>query len=108
MLKAALRLALLTLVVVFATHSKAEANCFFPHAFTTTYYAFIDDSPGWEGTLWACQEIIISPMHPHHWGAIGGTTRDCDGNVTSWGDTTSCTGSSNTERTFESCPPICE
>jgi len=108
MLKAALRLALLTLVVLFAIHKNAEAACFYPHSSTTTYYALIDDSPGWEGTLWACQEVMISPMHAHHWGPIGGTSRDCDGNVTSWGDTTSCTGPSNTDRTTDICPPVCE
>lgn len=108
MFRVALRLSLLTLLVVLAAHPKAEAGCFTPHAVTTTYYGYIDDSPGFEGTLWSCQPIIISPMHANHWGVIGETVRDCDGNVSSWGDTTSCTGTGNVERTSESCPPICD
>ena len=103
-----LRLALVGLVVYFAAQPQAQAGCFHPHSVTTTYYAFVDDSPGWEGTLWACSEVIISPMHPHHWDVIGETTRDCDGNYSSWGDTTSCTGSANKVVTSESCPLVCE
>ena len=109
MLKTARCLALLTLLsVAFATHPKAEAACFYPRAVTTTYYGMIDDAPGWEGTLWYCHEVIISPMHPHHWGVIGERIRDCDGNITTWGDTTSCTGPDNTETSSELCPLVCD
>jgi len=109
MLKAAARLALVGLVLAFlAQPKKAEASCEYPHWSETTYSALIDDSSGYEGTLWACQEVVISPMHAHHWGEIGGYSRDCDGIETFWGDVTSCTASANTQTTGGSCPPVCD
>lgn len=102
------RLALAGAIFYFAVQSPAQAVCFYPRTVTTTYYAFVDDTPAYAGTLWACSEIIISPMHPHHWDVIGQTTRDCDGNIYSWGDTTSCTGPNNTVTTSERCAQVCE
>jgi hypothetical protein len=102
-------LALIGAVFFFAVQPQAQAACFYPRAVTITYSAFVDDTPAYAGTLWACSEIIISPMHPHHWDVIGQSIRDCDGSYSSsWGDTTSCTGSENKETTSESCPPVCE
>ena len=83
----------------------AEAACFYPRSVETTYYAWIDNT---DPTWYSCTDVIISPCCSLHWGPIGGTYRDCDGNLSSWGDTTTCTGPDNTVRNVELCDPICE
>jgi hypothetical protein len=111
MSKSAVRLCfslLLLLATVISVEPKlAEAACFYPKSVETTYYAWIDNT---DPTWYSCAQPIISPCCAGylHWGPIGGTFRDCDGNVSSWGDTTTCTGPANTERNFGYCDPICE
>lgn len=86
--------------------SSAEA-AFCGREVTTTYYAWIDDT---DPSRYWCSQPIISPFIPvdeyAHWGPIGGTDRDCEGNSSSWGDTTTCTGTANRE--IQSAPCYCE
>ena len=100
-----LSLVLLVLLSAFLLPRRSEANCFYPRSRTITYYAWIDDAyPTW----YSCTYIIISPPWQAHWGVIGEKTTECDGSVSEWGDTTTCTGSSNTQSTSNACEPICE
>ena len=71
---------------------------------TTTYYAWIQDS---DPSAYWCSPPLVGPYIPidyyAHWDPIGGTYSDCQGNFYSWGDTTTCTGTDNTERDFAPC-----
>lgn len=74
---------------------------------STTYYAWIDNS---NPNLYWCQPPLIGPYIPietyAHWSPIGGTDRDCEGYTSSWGDTTSCTGTANKVTHSSAC--FCE
>jgi hypothetical protein len=99
-------LSFLALVMTVAL-PQAEAACFYPRSRTTTYYAWLNNG---SNTFYSCNYVIISPPMENytHWDVIGETTTECDGSVSSWGDTTTCTGSSNTVHTSQACEPICE
>jgi hypothetical protein len=99
-------LSFLALVMTVAL-PQAEAACFTPHSHTTTYYAWLNNG---SNTFYSCSYVIISPPLENyaHFGVIGETTIECDNSVTSWGDTTTCTGSYNTEHSSQACERICE
>jgi hypothetical protein len=83
----------------------ADANCEYPRSQTTTFYAWVFSNypPSCSG----CN--VGSPIcNALTWQAIGQITIECDGTITSWGDTTSCTGADNTTYTTASCPPVCD
>ncbi|MDP9122687.1 MAG: hypothetical protein M3O15_15180 [Acidobacteriota bacterium] len=106
MSKAVIRLSFLLLVFsgLADLQPRAAAGCFTPHSRTTTYYAYVDATGGFYG----CTPVIIGPGVPFHWAVIGEQTVACDGTVSSWGDTTSCTKPANTVRSSQACGQVCQ
>jgi hypothetical protein len=91
----------LLLTVSFGISPPANA-C--PRAVTLTYYAWVAaDNPSFYH--WCTYPPVGLPPPPGYltWQAVGGETTDCDGNYSSWGDITNCTGSGNTVRTSTAC-----
>jgi hypothetical protein len=71
---------------------------------TKTYWAWIDNT---NPNLTWCAEPHFSPYTPvenyAHWGVIGEKETDCNGVVTTWGDTTTCTAPANTTTSSSAC-----
>jgi hypothetical protein len=102
-----LSLSLLLLVVAIATVPSAEAGCENQRTRIVTFYAYVD--VGNPNQYW-CQVPIISPPCPscYSWQPIGEIVEsDCEGN-SSWGDTTTCTGSGNVQYSNYICGVICD
>lgn len=102
-----LSLSLMFLAGAIATAPKAEAGCENQWTRQVTFYAYVD--VGNPNNYW-CSIPIISPPCPscYSWQVIGQLTEsDCYGN-SSWGDTTTCTGSANTQVNNYICNVICD
>ena len=101
------RILLLLLVAMTTALPPAESACFYPHSRTTKYYAYLNNG---SNTFYSCTYVIISPPMENytHWDQIGERTVECDGSISSWGDTTTCTGSGNTTLSLGPCDPICD
>jgi hypothetical protein len=60
------------------------------------FYAWISDS---DPNVYWCSDPNVDPYVPvddyAYWGPIGGREKDCDGYVTTWGDTSTCRDSEN-------------
>jgi len=101
--KSVIRLAfsLLLLLAVFGVATHPAGAC--PRAITRTYYAYTEPPYPYPPYIW-CSFPVISPTPTDLvWTEVGEESTDCDGNYSSWGDITDCTGPSNVVRSSETC-----
>lgn len=102
-----LSLSLMFLAGAVATSPSAEASCENQWTSVTTYYAYVVVS---HPSSYYCSIPPISPPCPscYSWQPIGEIVFSaCDGNST-WGDTTTCTGSANVQYSNYVCDVICD
>lgn len=102
-----LSLIVMLLLVSLSYSPYAEAGCENQWESNTTYYAYVDVlNPN---QYW-CSQPLLSPPCPscYRWQAIGQVVySDCSGYST-WGDTTTCTGTANTQHSSSICGVICD
>jgi hypothetical protein len=69
---------------------------------TKTYWGWLDSV---NSSFLGCTEPTLGPPAPfsYYWGVIGEKETDCNGVVTTWGDTTSCTMAANTTTSSSPC-----